>query len=249
MSEMNLFLKNPIEGAKQFFASSPSRDKQLRRCRWKSIEQVWKLLEFLLWSHQDSNQYSNYFAWLGELASGGRGFEETFTKNSPQRGVCGKRDNRNVAVFRCKTCELNEISIQCTDCYENADHEGHDVVFFFADNNICGCGDPELMLPRELDVDAQKTCRLVCGYMIYLLSHAFSSDHHDVIYLPENMCNTSAFHTTFVKLKLHLHETQTYAQFPSQLFNPQKQLMVYDDDNHSIAQSFLLSFFVCLFKT
>ncbi|ETO22835.1 hypothetical protein RFI_14358, partial [Reticulomyxa filosa] len=151
----NPLLKDPKQGAKDFFASNPSK------------EQIWKLLEFLLWSHQEPKHFPRYFEWLEELASGGHGFEETFLKVQIQ-GACGRPTRDNEITFMCKTC-ANLFYFQCSDCFKQSDHVGHDVRLNYI-SSFCGC---------ELDPNVEMACRFVCGYMVYLLSHAFSSDHHD----------------------------------------------------------------------
>ncbi|ETO36279.1 hypothetical protein RFI_00784 [Reticulomyxa filosa] len=199
-----LSLKSPSQASKEFFDSSPSK------------AQIWERLEVLLWSHQDQEDYTRFFECLRELASGGRGFEEMFIKNQPS-GMCGKEVRQGEPIYTCLTCATAETSVQCVECFDHADHTGHEVTLHCANGGCCDCGDPEAWNPIgfckfhqgfeaelnyiKLEPEVERSGRLVCGFLIYLLSHAFSSDHDDVVHLPLAISRHSFFYRLFAKQK------------------------------------------------
>ncbi|ETO29058.1 hypothetical protein RFI_08066 [Reticulomyxa filosa] len=112
-----------------------------------TIEEQWKLLEFLLWSHQDNNEYKKLLEWLEELASGGEGFEKTFV-DKQERGVCGREMKHKEPAYKCNECGVDGGCIQCVECFENSDHTGHDVKRTLVSGGCCDCGDPQSWSPK-----------------------------------------------------------------------------------------------------
>ncbi|ETO15925.1 hypothetical protein RFI_21440 [Reticulomyxa filosa] len=160
---------DPSQGAREFFRSRPSKGDMLKLFKKRGeknclkfqskrkktnkqtvpreVEDIWKLLEFQLWAHQDKEQHERLFEWLKELASGGQGFDDTFLKNQ-KMGVCGKEIKGKEPVYKCNTCAADSTCIQCVECFENSDHTGHDVKRMFASGGCCDCGDPESWAPK-----------------------------------------------------------------------------------------------------
>ena len=52
-------------------------------------------------------------------------------------------------AYRCQTCGLNSCMSLCAECFEKADHEGHDYSRFFSTvGGCCDCGNPDVMDPK-----------------------------------------------------------------------------------------------------
>ncbi|ETO10292.1 hypothetical protein RFI_27084 [Reticulomyxa filosa] len=241
--------------------------KQYMAMSVQTLEQLWKFLEFLIWSHQAPSDFPRLFEWLRELASAGRGFAKTFIENQP-KGACGRQIIPGEGVYTCKTCQTHPSAIICIDCFENSNHVGHEIMFHQISSNgaTCDCGDVFCFSPTgfcndiqyvvymhacliakkkliELDSDVRVACRLVCGYMIFLLSHAFSGDHHDVVYLPPTMVRYSSYFTIFNTFKHKIDNTRSFEQFTLlllQLTKTQDKILTVYDDN-------IASFPNCLF--
>ena len=51
-------------------------------------------------------------------------------------------------VWNCKTCQIDDTCVVCNECYRNADHEGHEVFFFYSNTEgCCDCGDENVWSP------------------------------------------------------------------------------------------------------
>uniref|UniRef100_A0AC34PXA7 E3 ubiquitin-protein ligase n=1 Tax=Panagrolaimus sp. JU765 TaxID=591449 RepID=A0AC34PXA7_9BILA len=56
---------------------------------------------------------------------------------------------QNTVAYRCQTCGLNSCMSLCAECFEKADHEGHDYSRFFSTvGGCCDCGNPDVMDPK-----------------------------------------------------------------------------------------------------
>lgn len=58
---------------------------------------------------------------------------------------CGHIFKNAEAVYRCKTCEVDDTSVLCSRCFNSSDHTGHIVTVCNSSGNggCCDCGDPE----------------------------------------------------------------------------------------------------------
>ncbi|ETO28218.1 hypothetical protein RFI_08915 [Reticulomyxa filosa] len=92
------------------------------------------------------------------------------------------------------------------------------------------------------------TCQLVCGYLIFLLSHAFSGDHYDVVYVPSGMARNSSYCITLEQCKHEIANVQSFEAFSLFLFQltaTQDKILIVHDDNTTpdIADRFVFFFF------
>lgn len=67
-----------------------------------------------------------------------------FAAITPQR-VCSKTFSHGDVIWKCHTCQVgDDTCVVCQACFQDADHEGHDVSFYIsrqADGGCCDCGD------------------------------------------------------------------------------------------------------------
>ncbi|KAI4146634.1 MAG: hypothetical protein L6R39_003389 [Caloplaca ligustica] len=58
---------------------------------------------------------------------------------------CGHIFKNAEAVYRCKTCEVDETCVLCGRCFNSSEHEGHNITVNYSSGNggCCDCGDPE----------------------------------------------------------------------------------------------------------
>ncbi|KAL9597366.1 MAG: hypothetical protein Q9219_005175 [cf. Caloplaca sp. 3 TL-2023] len=58
---------------------------------------------------------------------------------------CGHIFKNAEAVYRCKTCEVDDTSVLCGRCFNSSEHEAHVVSVSMSSGNggCCDCGDPE----------------------------------------------------------------------------------------------------------
>ncbi|GLE03517.1 hypothetical protein PINS_up012419 [Pythium insidiosum] len=74
-------------------------------------------------------------------------FFERFKPKST-RGLCGYLFQRNDIAFNCRTCQLDETCVLCLKCYQNGNHDGHDIYFHRTQpGGMCDCGDAEAWDP------------------------------------------------------------------------------------------------------
>ncbi|QDZ25745.1 hypothetical protein A3770_18p82630 [Chloropicon primus] len=86
---------------------------------------------------------------------------------APCTGPCTTIWNAGALAYRCRTCQVNDSSAICPECFAAGDHEGHDYSLYVSDHGgCCDCGD-ELSWRKEgfckrhggacgsMDVDAQ----------------------------------------------------------------------------------------------
>ncbi|RKP02044.1 hypothetical protein CXG81DRAFT_18219 [Caulochytrium protostelioides] len=61
------------------------------------------------------------------------------------QGPCGHVFRPGEAVYRCRTCGLDETCVMCTRCFQASNHHGHDTSFSVAEGTggCCDCGDAE----------------------------------------------------------------------------------------------------------
>lgn len=72
----------------------------------------------------------------------------TFGSSLPKK-VCQHPFKRNDIVWVCRTCQSDETCVLCHKCFENSNHEGHDVAFYHAQaGGCCDCGDPDAWDPK-----------------------------------------------------------------------------------------------------
>jgi hypothetical protein len=47
-------------------------------------------------------------------------------------------------AYRCRTCQLNDSSAICVDCFQAGDHRNHDYVMYHSESGgCCDCGDKD----------------------------------------------------------------------------------------------------------
>ncbi|CAO1597316.1 E3 ubiquitin-protein ligase ubr1 [Xanthoria calcicola] len=58
---------------------------------------------------------------------------------------CGHIFKNAEAIFRCRTCEIDDTSVLCSHCFNASEHTGHIVSISNSSGNAgcCDCGDPE----------------------------------------------------------------------------------------------------------
>lgn len=77
------------------------------------------------------------------------GFFERFKQRSANQVLCGYLFQRNDIVFNCKTCQADETCVLCLKCFQNGNHDGHDVFFHrTTPGGVCDCGDSEAWAPE-----------------------------------------------------------------------------------------------------
>ncbi|CAB9520261.1 protein ligase UBR1 [Seminavis robusta] len=65
------------------------------------------------------------------------------------RKVCQYPFKKNDIVWMCRTCQADETCAMCHECYNDSNHEGHEVMFFHAqEGGCCDCGDPDAWDPN-----------------------------------------------------------------------------------------------------
>ncbi|CEG36557.1 e3 ubiquitin-protein ligase [Plasmopara halstedii] len=78
-----------------------------------------------------------------------KAFLERFRPTNTTRVLCGYLFQRNDIVFNCKTCQFDETCVLCLNCFQNGNHEGHDVYFHrTSPGGVCDCGDSEAWAPE-----------------------------------------------------------------------------------------------------
>ncbi|KAF1782861.1 Zinc finger, UBR-type [Phytophthora cactorum] len=76
-------------------------------------------------------------------------FLKRFKPKSSTQVLCGYLFQRNDIVFNCKTCQSDETCVLCLKCFQNGNHEGHDVFFHrTSPGGVCDCGDSEAWAPE-----------------------------------------------------------------------------------------------------
>lgn len=49
---------------------------------------------------------------------------------------------KGVIAYRCRTCQLNDSSAICVECFQNGRHRDHDYVMYHSESGgCCDCGD------------------------------------------------------------------------------------------------------------
>ena len=65
------------------------------------------------------------------------------------RQVCQHHFRKNDIVWVCKTCQSDETCVLCNACFNDSNHEGHDVIFYHAmAGGCCDCGDEDAWDPK-----------------------------------------------------------------------------------------------------
>ncbi|KAG7380166.1 E3 ubiquitin-protein ligase ubr2 [Phytophthora pseudosyringae] len=115
------------------------------------LEDIGHFLDAILLAHadrvllQDNSEQSE-----GQLPPVTRdAFLERFKPKSSTQVLCGYLFQRNDIVFNCKTCQSDETCVLCLKCFQNGNHEGHDVFFHrTSPGGVCDCGDSEAWAPE-----------------------------------------------------------------------------------------------------
>ena len=74
------------------------------------------------------------------------------------RGLCGYLFQRHDIAFNCRTCGADDTCVVCVQCFQNGNHEGHDVLFHrTSPGGVCDCGDSEAWAPEGFCVHHGQT--------------------------------------------------------------------------------------------
>jgi hypothetical protein len=67
--------------------------------------------------------------------------------NANKRSMCGKPVKKGDIMWLCRQCGKDPTCVQCDDCFQSSNHEGHEVYFYRSSasggGGCCDCGDPE----------------------------------------------------------------------------------------------------------
>uniref|UniRef100_A0A914YR71 E3 ubiquitin-protein ligase n=1 Tax=Panagrolaimus superbus TaxID=310955 RepID=A0A914YR71_9BILA len=89
--------------------------------------------------------------YLKLILSGNGNFEDFINKLKKYHSAvrCNVVWRQNTVAYRCHTCGLNSCMSLCAQCFEEADHEGHDYSRFFSTvGGCCDCGNCDVMNPK-----------------------------------------------------------------------------------------------------
>ncbi|POM66335.1 Hypothetical protein PHPALM_17819 [Phytophthora palmivora] len=120
------------------------------------LESVSAFLDAILLAHADRLMVQDNRHHMATLQSEGQlppvtrdAFFERFKPKSSTQTLCGYLFQRNDIVFNCKTCQSDETCVLCLKCFQNGNHEGHDVFFHrTSPGGVCDCGDSEAWAPE-----------------------------------------------------------------------------------------------------
>ena len=66
-----------------------------------------------------------------------------------KQGPCGYVFGRGDIAWNCRTCQTDPTCVICDDCFQNSNHEGHEVYFHrTSPGGCCDCGDLEAWKPE-----------------------------------------------------------------------------------------------------
>ena len=90
----------------------------------------------------------SYLACTCWASQGSVNIKRLFTlANANKRSLCGKPVKKGDIMWICRQCGKDPTCVQCDDCFQNSDHEGHEVYFYRSSasggGGCCDCGDPE----------------------------------------------------------------------------------------------------------
>lgn len=109
---------------------------------------------------------------------------------------CGKKFKKGETIYRCITCNKDESSGLCSNCYDENEHKDHDVVKSISlrgNAGVCDCGDkdgwkfkfkckyhdieetPESEIPSLLTESLFQTFEIVLDYVVDVMSGSHSS--------------------------------------------------------------------------
>lgn len=109
------------------------------------VEGLGAFLDAILLAHATAGDDSQEEADRVDSAA----FFERFKPRSSNQVLCGYLFQRNDIVFNCKTCQADETCVLCLKCFQNGNHEGHDVFFHrTSPGGVCDCGDSEAWAPE-----------------------------------------------------------------------------------------------------
>ncbi|CAD5119934.1 DgyrCDS8513 [Dimorphilus gyrociliatus] len=86
--------------------------------------------------------------WCDILIADGNSFEEfsKIVKKFDDSPTCGLVWTSNFVAYRCRTCGISPCMSLCADCFNAADHSGHDYNMFRSQaGGACDCGDGTVM--------------------------------------------------------------------------------------------------------
>ncbi|KAF0697392.1 hypothetical protein As57867_011899, partial [Aphanomyces stellatus] len=76
------------------------------------------------------------------------------SRSAPRSGVCGYMFKSNDIAWNCRTCQMDDTCVLCQKCFQNSNHEGHEVFFHrTGPGGMCDCGDFEAWKPEGFCVD------------------------------------------------------------------------------------------------
>ena len=90
-------------------------------------------------------------AVCGGLNAGSPSYDERgalrLSRNT-KGGKCGYIFKTGDIAWLCRTCQADDTCVLCSSCFNDSDHEGHEVFFHRTRaGGICDCGDPEAWAP------------------------------------------------------------------------------------------------------
>lgn len=63
-------------------------------------------------------------------------------KKNAKRKICQYQFQKNDIVWICKNCQVDDTCVLCNECFQNSNHDGHDVYFYHSlSGGCCDCGD------------------------------------------------------------------------------------------------------------
>eukprot|EP01084_Bolivina_argentea_P258326 435481_1 len=151
---------------------------------------LWDIFDFLLWRSAQTSKHSlnTLIDWYKNIISYGSDFASTFCSSS-HKFVCGATITSGDPIYRCRTCQSDNNTLLCVDCWKNSDHTGHDwFATYTSGSGCCDCGDPLSWDPKgfcsnhpgpsagdniKINKNIEYISRLLCSYIIYIISHSF----------------------------------------------------------------------------
>ena len=68
--------------------------------------------------------------------------------HTSRNNLCGYVFQHGDIAFNCRTCQQDDTCVLCLSCYQNSNHEGHEVLFHrTTPGGCCDCGDEEAWKP------------------------------------------------------------------------------------------------------
>ena len=141
----------------------------------------------------------------------GQDFKKTFCSSS-HKFVCGQTITTGDPIYRCRTCQSDNNTLICVDCFKGSNHDGHDWFATYTNGSgCCDCGDPLSWDPKgfctkhpgpaagdniKMDLKLEEIARLLSGYIIYIISHSMDDNN----FLPNDIYHVLICFSLYVSL-------------------------------------------------